>query len=277
MRENCCLVDSSREMVSAIQAVQRGGNVWNRRCVCVGILVIAVMASLAPAEAQLIGDGFDGYVSGQPPPWPWWNWGASGMRNVDDTVFLGPSGKSVNFTRTVFDGNPFAIGQSFWPVFGEATIELSYFFRVPTVGHETLSAFGRHNDSNQIAWWVTVGGDSWNGVVTFSDSQGWTQIMSVSPDTWYGVHIVADIPEHSYDISVWEEANPANSVTVTGLDFRNGASANAVDQIQFGDFNADVTPYSGSSYLDSVFFIGPIVFVDGFESGDTNAWSSVSP
>jgi len=235
------------------------------------------MSSLAPAEAQLIGDGFDGYVTGQPPPWSWWNWGTSGTMNVDDTVFLGASGKAVNFTRSVFDGNPFAIGQSFLPLVGEGSVELTYFFRVTTIDHETLSAFGRHDASNQVTWWVTVGGAAGNGVATFSDSQGWTQIMSVAPDTWYGVHIIADIATHSYDISVWEEGNPGNNATLTGLDFRNGAAASAIDQIQFGDFNGDPTPYSGSSYLDSVFFVGPIVFLDGFESGNTDAWSSVNP
>lgn len=248
-----------------------------RGIVSVGFVVVAVMSCLAPAEAQFIGDGFDGYVTGEPPPWFWWNWGTSGTRNVDDTVFLGPSGKSVNFTRTVFDGGAFAIGQSFWTVSGAASVELVYFFRATTLEHETLSAFGRHDDSNQVAWWVTVGGGPADSISTFSDSQGWTQIMSVTPDTWYGVHIIADMASHSYEISVWEEANPTNGVTVTGIDFRNGAAASAIDQIQFGDFNAETTPYSGSSYLDSVFFIGPIVFLDGFESGNTDAWSGVSP
>lgn len=247
------------------------------RAMSVLCAVVAALLSVGSAEAQLIADGFDTYATGSPPPWFWWDWGTSGTRNVDDAVFRGPSGKSVKFERTVFDGNAFAIGQSFWPVMAGDQVELVYYFQATAVASEMMSAFGRHDASNQIAWWVTVGGAYPNAVATFSDSQQWTHIMDVVPNVWYGVHIFADVGAHAYDITVWEDDDPTNAVTVTNLDFRNGAAAGIIDQIQFGDFNASLTPHSDVVFLDDVFFIGPNMFRDGFESGNTDAWSSVSP
>jgi hypothetical protein len=247
------------------------------RALSVLFVVVAALLSVGGAEAQLIDESFDTYATGSPPPWFWWDWGASGTRNVDDTVFRGPSGKSVKFERTVFDGNAFAIGQGFLPVMGGEQVELTFFFQATAVAAEMLSAFGRHEPSNQIAWWVTVGGTFPNAVATFSDSQGWTHIMDVAPNGWYGVHVFADLGAHAYDITVWEDANPTNAVTVTNLDFRDGAAAGIIDQIQFGDFNTSLTPHSDVVFVDDVFFIRPNVFRDGFESGNTDTWSSVSP
>ena len=245
-----------------------------RRVVVVAVVLGLVLAAGA-ADAQSIHEGFDSYPTGSPPPWFWWHWGPSGTRNVDETIFRGASGKSVKFSRTVFDGNAFAIGQSFWPTDG--VLELTYYFYVESADQEMLSSFGRHDASNQIAWWVTVGGAVGNAIGTYSDSRGWTHVMDVAPGTWYGVYIAADMASSTFDITVWEDQYPANTATVTGLDFRNGAAASVIDQIQFGDFNAGTTPHSDSSYLDDVVFIGPTVFRSDFETGNTGGWAATVP
>jgi hypothetical protein len=156
-------------------------------------------------------------------------------------------------------------------------LELTYYFLAGPADYEVFTAFAQDSSSNQVAWWVTVGGEFGSAVATYSDSEGWTKVMDVTVDTWYGVRIAADPSTHSYDLSVWEDANPANTTTVTGIDFRNGATAGIIDQFQFGNFNPSWIGYASYAFIDDVLFVGPQIFQDGFDSGDTGSWSSVRP
>jgi hypothetical protein len=241
------------------------------------IMIATTILTLAVgvADAQLIVEDFDGYATGSPPPSPWWNWGTSGTNLIDDTVFRGASGKSVGFTRLYFDGNPFAIGQSFTPIHG--TAELSYFFLATNGEREVLSVFGRNSSNNAVGWWVTVGGVFGDAVATYSNSQGWTHVMNISTGAWYGVRLVIDMAAQTYDITVWQDADPTNTATVTGIAFRDGASASDIDEIQAGDFHAGFIGITGLAYLDDLRLIGETVFTDDFEIGDLSAWSAVEP
>jgi hypothetical protein len=228
------------------------------------------------AEAQLIDENFDAYPAGVSPPAPWWYWGTSGTILVDDTVYHGGAGCSLEFNRVAFDYQPFTIGQSLSPPL-EGQGEMSYFFRLGGGSdREVLCVFGHNYANNAVAWWVTHGGWFGNAVATYSDSQGWTHVMDVSSDTWYGVHLDIDVDAQSYDITVWEEANPTNTATETNLDFRNLGLADPIDDIQMGDF-FDSFSDTRTAHLDDLLLIGPRIFVDGFESGDTAAWSVTSP
>ena len=55
------------------------------------------------AQAQLIVEDFDSQTTGSPPAWSWWTNGPSGTILVDETIFRGSSGKSVELVRTTFD------------------------------------------------------------------------------------------------------------------------------------------------------------------------------
>jgi hypothetical protein len=241
----------------------------------IGALAIIVGLGASGAHAQLIDESFDAYATGSPPPSPWWNWGTSGTKHIDETVFNGASGKSVELHRTAFDHQAFAIGRTIAPLEGE--VDLTYFFRL-TGGstREALCVFGRDSSDNMIAWWVTHGGQFGNAVATYSDIQGWTHIMDISSDAWYGVLLDIDTAAATYDITVWEQDNPTNTATVTDRTFRNSPLANAVDEIQLGDFYASYSDLR-SAYVDDLRLVGPVVFRDGFESGDTAEWSGVSP
>lgn len=242
-------------------------------------VVVAIGMSMGggvPAGAQLIDEDFDGYVAGTSPPPPWWYWGSSGTILVDDTVYFGGAGNSLEFNRVAFDYQPFATGQTLNPsLVGQG--ELTYHFLLSGGStREVLCVFGRNVASNAVAWWVTHGGWFGNAVATYSNSQGWTHVMDVADNTWYGVRVDIDVDAHSYDITVWEDANPGNTATVTGVDFRDLSQADPVDEIQLGDF------YNSSSdlrlaHVDDLRLVGPRVFADDFETGNTGAWSVATP
>lgn len=239
--------------------------------------LVAVIFGLggAAAHAQLIDEDFDAYATGLTPPWPWWNWGTSGTMLIDETVYNGDSGKSVELHRIAFDHQAFAIGQTFAPLEGQ--VDLSYFFRLSSGSdREALCVFGRDSADNAIAWWVAHGGQFGNAVATYSEIEGWTHVMDISSDTWYGVHLEIDTAACTYDITVWQEDNPATTATVTDRTFRNFTLADAVDEIQLGDFYASYSDLR-SAYVDDLRLVGPIVFRDGFESGDTAGWSGAGP
>jgi hypothetical protein len=97
--------------------------------------------------------------------------------------------------------------------------------------------------------------------------------MDVVNDTWYGVRLEIDVDTHSYDITVWEEGNLTNTATETDVDFRNLLLADPVDDIQMGDFYASFSD-PRNAHLDDLRLVGPRVFADDFETGDTGGWSS---
>lgn len=238
---------------------------------CVVVVAAGAVLSGPAAEAQLIQDDFDAYTVGTSPPAPWWYWGTSGTFLVDDTTPYGGTGSSLEIDRVAFDYQPFTIGRGLIPPL-EGQGEMSYFFRLTGSGdRETLCVFGHNYANNAVAWWVTHGGWFGNAVATYSETQGWTHVKDVVNDTWYGVRLDIDVSTHSYDITVWEAADPSNTTTVTGLDFRNLLLADPVDDIQIGDFY-DSFSDSRSAYLDDLRLVGPGIFSDGFESGNTGAW-----
>jgi hypothetical protein len=247
---------------------------FKRACLVAAFLALAV----GVADAQLIVEDFDSHATGSPPAWPWWNngtrwWnnGASGTILVDGSVYRGSSGTSVEVVRTVFNGAGFGFGRNFPPIDGPA--ELTYYFLVGSADDEVLTVIGGNNADNQVAWWVTVGGPVGNAIGTYSVSGGWNHVMDVAPDTWYGVRLEIDTATYTYDITVWEDGNPANIATEAGIAFRNGSAADAIDQIQFGNFSDAVTSSTDYAFIDDIGFVGPNVFEDGFESGTTSSWS----
>jgi hypothetical protein len=236
------------------------------------VIATGVLFFGVTVEAQLIDDNFDAYPAGTSPSSPWWYWGTSGTILVDDTAPYGGSGNSLEFDRVAFDYQPFAIGQNLIPPL-EGQGVLTYFFLVSgSSDRDPMTIFGHNVYSNAVAWWVCHGGWFGNAVATYSETQGWIHIMDIDDDTWYGVRLDIDVDTHSYDITVWEDANPANTSTVTGIDFRNLLLADPVDSIQMGDFTATSSD-SRFGLLDDLRLVGPRVFVDDFEGGDTGAWS----
>ncbi len=109
---------------------------------------------------------------------------------------------------------------------------------------------------------------------THSVAGGWNHLMDVAADTWYGVTLEIDPSTFTYDITVWEDDNPANTATEIGVVFRDGSAADHIDQIQFGNFSDSVSGPADSAFIDDVTFVGPRVLNDDFESGNTGSWSS---
>ena len=239
------------------------------------IIAVALLVT-AVVEAQLIEENFDSYATNSQLPSPWFYWGSSGTILINDTTYLGTSGKSLECDRMYFDYQPFTVGHGLTPPL-EGQGEMTYYFRL-TGGsdREVFSVFGHNYQNNAVAWWVTHGGWFGNAVGTYSEDQEWTHIMDVSNDTWYGVHLVIDVDTHTYDITVWEDTNPANTNTVPDLDFRNGLLADPIDDIQIGDFS-QTSIDQRIGYLDDLRLVGPRIFLDDFESGDPGAWSGVNP
>lgn len=247
---------------------------FKKACLVVAFLALAV----GVADAQLIVENFDSETTGSPPAWPWWNngtrfWniGTSGTILVDESTYRGTSGKSVELVRTLFNGGGFGFGRNFRPVNGPA--ELTYYFLVGSAEEEVLTVIGGNNADGQVAWWVSVGGFFENAVATYSEFGGWNHVMDVVPDTWYGVRLEIDIATFTYDITVWEDGVPANTVTETDIPFRNGSTADTIDQIQFGNFSDSSVSFTDYAFIDDVTFIGTTVLEDGFESGNTSGWS----
>jgi hypothetical protein len=234
-------------------------------------LVILALA-VGIANAQLIVEDFDSQTTGSPPAWLWWNNGSSGTIQVDDTTSRGSSGKSVEIVRTTFDGYGFGFGRNFPPIDGPA--ELTYYFNVGSTTDEVLTVVGGNNAGHQVAWWIGVGGAVGNAIGTHSHSGGWNHVMNVVADSWYGVTLVVDPTSFTYEITVWEDDNPGNTATETGIPFRDGSDVEVIDQIQFGNFNDAVSGTVASAFVDDVKFIGARVLNDDFESGNTGSWSS---
>ncbi len=235
------------------------------------LLALALALAVGVAEAQLIVEDFDSQATGSPPAWRWWENGASGTVLVDNTTYRGSSGKAVALARTVFDGYGFGFGRNFRPLEGPA--ELTYYFRVGSTTDEILTAIGGNNADDRVAWWVGAGGTVGSAIGTHSVSGGWNHVMDIVADTWYGVHLDIDISTLTYDITVWEDGNPVNTTTETGIPFRNGSAASIVDHIQFANFSGAVAGPSGSAFVDDVTFVGATILNDGFESANTSGWS----
>jgi hypothetical protein len=238
------------------------------KIVCV---VVCLVLTVGFADAQLIVEDFDSQTTGSPPTWLWWNNGTPGTILVDETTYRGPSGKSVEVVRTIFDGKGFGFGRNFPPIDGPA--ELTYYFRVGSTTDEVLTVLGGNNADGQVAWWVGVGGTVGNAIGTHSVSGGWNHVMDVAADTWYGVTLEIDPSTYTYDITVWEDGNSGNTATETGIAFRDGSAVNIIDQIQFGNFGDAVAGPAASAFIDDVTFAAPRVLNDDFESGNTSAWS----
>ena len=173
------------------------------------------------SQAQLIFDNFDGQATGSPPAWLWWRSGSSGTVKVNDSVFAGQSGQSVEIVRTSFDGRAFSFGRNFRPI--EGITKLKYSFRVGSTADEILTAVGGNNAGHKVAWWVGVGGEVGNAIGTHSHGGGWNHVMDVEIDTWYDVIIAVNPSDYTYDLTVVDRADPANTVTETGLPFTSAA------------------------------------------------------
>jgi hypothetical protein len=213
----------------------------------ISFVVAFTVLAVGVANAQQIVEDFDSQNTGSPPAWLWWNNGTSGTILVDESTSRGASGKSVELVRTVFDGKRFGFGRNFPAIDGPA--ELTF-------------------------WWVSVGGHFANAIGTYSDSGGWNQVMNIAPDTWYGVRLEIDPTTYTYDITVWEDGNPGNTATETGIAFRNGSATDTIDQIQFGNFSDSVASTTDYAFVDDITFVGPTILEDGFDSGNTSGWSS---
>jgi hypothetical protein len=235
-----------------------------------GVLFLAL--ALGGAEAQMIVEDFDSQTSGGPPAWLWWNNGSPGTALVDELTYRGAPGKSVELARTVFDGAGFGFGRNFRPIDGPA--ELNFYFLAESTDEEILTAVGGNNAGHQVAWWVGVGGDVGNAIGTYSESGGWNHVMDVSTDSWYGVTLEIYPASFTYDITVWQDGNPTNTATETGIAFRNGSAADTIDQIQFGNFSESTVSSTDAAFIDDIIFVGARVLEDGFESANTSGWSS---
>jgi hypothetical protein len=64
---------------------------------------------------------------------------------------------------------------------------------------------------------------------------------------------------------------------VTDLAFRNGSAADAIDEIQIGDFHPGYVGEEKYAFLDDLRLVGPVLFRDDFENGNSGAWSSTVP
>jgi len=241
------------------------------RSIVPSLVMVLLVLSVGIADAQLIVENFDSQTTGSPPAWLWWNNGSSGTILIDETVFHGSSGKSVELFRTTFDDIGFGFGRNFPPIDGPA--ELTFFFRVGSTTEEYLTAVGGNNSGHQVAWWVGVGGDVGAAIGTHSETGGWNHVMNVVVDTWYGVTLDTFPSTHTYDIKVWEDGNPGNTATQTGIPFRNGSAVEVIDQIQFGNFSDVDTGPAASAYIDGVALTGARVLHDDFETGNTGHWS----
>jgi hypothetical protein len=177
----------------------------------------------------------------------------------------------VELVRTTFDGHAFGFGRNFPPIDGPA--ELTYYFRVGSTTEEVLTAVGGNNSGHQVAWWVGVGGAAGNAIGTHSHSGGWNHVLDVATDTWYGVTLEIDPATFTYDITVWEDGNPGNTATETGIPFRDGSDVEVIDQIQFGNFSDASGGPAAPAFVDDVEFIGARVLKDDFESGNIGSWS----
>jgi len=217
-------------------------------------------------------DDFDSQATGATPEWNWWNNGRSGSIEIDESTFRGASGKSVRVTRTAFDGHRFGFGRNFRPLDGPA--QFTFYFLAESTDDDILTVVGGNNAGHQVAWWIGVGGAVGNAIGTHSHTGGWNHVMHVVADTWYGVILEIDPATFTYDITVWEDGNPGNTTTETGIPFRDGSDVEVIDQIQFGNFSDALTGPAASAFIDNVEFIGARVLNDNFESGNTGAWSS---
>ena len=205
------------------------------RCFISSFVLVVLAISVGIVDAQFIVEDFDSQTTGSPPAWLWWNNGSSGTILVDETIYRGSTGKSVELVRTTFDHYTFGFGRNFRPVDGPA--ELTYHFRVDSTTEEVLTAIGGNNAGHQVAWWVGVGGAVGDAIGTHSHSGGWNHVMDVAADTWYVVTLEIDPTTFTYDITVWEDDNPANTATETGIAFRDGSNVEVIDQFQFGYFS----------------------------------------
>ena len=83
------------------------------RCFIPSIVLVVLVLSAGSVDAQLIVEDFDSQTTGSPPAWLWWNNGPSGTILVDETIFRGSTGKSVELVRTTFDNYTFGFGRNF--------------------------------------------------------------------------------------------------------------------------------------------------------------------
>jgi hypothetical protein len=235
---------------------------------CVLMLALAV----GDAGAQMIVDDFDSQATGAHPEWGWWHNGRSGSIVIDESTYRGTSGKSVRLTRTAFDGYRFGFGRNFRSLDGPA--ELTFYFLAESTDDDILTVVGGNNADHRVAWWIGVGGDAGHAVGAYSESSGWTQVMGVSPYTWYGVTLEIDPTSSTFDITVWEDGNPAVSASQYGIPFRNGADVDVIDQIQFANFGESAVSSTASAYVDDISFTGTRILDDGFDFGNTSGWST---
>lgn len=237
-------------------------------------LLLMIVAIAGVASAQTIVEDFDSYTPGLPPGGGWWTWGDGGSTLVDDTVHRGPTGNSIALDREAFPGTAFAFGRLFDPIDGQVIME--YSFRVSDSQREMLSAFATDDGGALIGPWVTVGFPSEGEVHVYSESLGWLMVLSVQPDTWYRVILDIDVASNTYDITIWNEDDPADNNSLLAVPFRTSAGVPNLGTIQFGEFSSTSFADSAKAWVDDVLFM-PFVFWDGFESGDTAAWSSTVP
>jgi hypothetical protein len=196
------------------------------------LCVAAVLAGLAAASAPAAGvtvfaDDFDAHATGSPPGSPWEegytlpfgvpitraeaaSYGVTVM--TDETVFFGPSGKSVHFLDLSGPGGAAArLLTEFDPV---SVLTLDYYMRTddPAAEGILVDLGGDAGTDYVVAFGNASGGGHAGQIGVLSFQHGWVEpdLMPYTPGLWYHVRRTLDLEAGEGAFLVEEVGNPAN-------------------------------------------------------------------
>jgi len=177
----------------------------------IAAIVVLMSVSGVMAQMYLIDDNFDSGTTGADPA-GWWLWEdepAGDIIQVNDVLYYGASGKSVEL---ISSSDSVGMGMDHPPISRTVTYEVCVRSDDVTSGETiTISPQGSSGP------WVTMAWHS--GKLSYFDGR-WYDIQDISADTWYKIKIVADVPTNTFDIYV----DDMNIPVLTGCDFRDACT-----------------------------------------------------
>ncbi len=198
-------------------------------------------------------DNFDAYTTGFPPPAPWNHREDSGTTvEVDDTVFFGPSGKSVHFYDPG-SGVKTELSRGFSQT---SNIVLEYYMRSDNQDYEGM--FVVLNGDGGSDYLVNFSNGAFGGMKGYiggwGANGGWVKpdLLAYKTNTWYKVRRELDCTTDTGRFYVWEVDEQHNPI---GSPAEWEIGSNYVNTYIDGVFAWSSGSQGADGYIDEIYIV----------------------
>jgi hypothetical protein len=140
---------------------------------------------------------------------------------VDESTFVGPSGKSVHFSDTSVGAGSCISGELFHSFAPASSVVLEYYMRTSNSSYEGVfvalvnDELRKTSDMAAFSNGCCGASPGHIGIINMSTGENWKrpEFLPYSEDTWYFVRLTLDLIANQESIYVEEVSNPSNNAT----------------------------------------------------------------